>query len=373
MTDLNVGDMNPGDRYEMIKVRGKGSYGLVCSFRDKKKNKKCAIKRMHKVEDMIDAKRMLREIRILNEFKHENIISLERVIFNEHPKLEFGEVYLVSNLMDVDLNTLIKKSKDDLTDDHIQYIMYQIFRSLKYLHSGGVIHRDIKPSNILADESCDIRICDFGFARDAGEDSDNVTLTEYVVTRFYRSPEVMLSSQKYTTAVDIWSVGCSFYELISGKALFQAGNYLDLVKMMIKVLGKPTEAQLKFITNTHALTFIKKLPGESKKDPTADLKHYPNHKALDLIQKCLEFDPKMRLSAEEALAHPYFEGLHDPEDEPSFKGNIDVAFEYDNKLSLSDVRVMILKEINKINKENNEELYDLEKIKKRLDGYNTEN
>jgi mitogen-activated protein kinase 1/3 len=148
---------------------------------------------------MIDAKRMLREIRILNEFKHENIISLERVIFNEHPKLDFGEVYLVSNLMDVDLNTLIKKSKNDLTDDHIQYIMYQIFRSLKFLHSGGVIHRDIKPSNILANESCDIRVCDFGFARDAGEDTANVELTEYVVTRFYRAPEVMLSSQRYTT------------------------------------------------------------------------------------------------------------------------------------------------------------------------------
>jgi len=137
--------------------------------------------------------------------------------------------------MDVDLNTLIRKTKDELTDDHIQYIMYQIFRSMKFLHSGGVIHRDIKPSNILANESCDIRICDFGFARDNGAEQMNAELTEYVVTRFYRAPEVMLSSQKYTTAVDIWSVGCSFYELITGKPLFHAKNYLDLVKMMVKV------------------------------------------------------------------------------------------------------------------------------------------
>lgn len=148
---------------------------------------------------MIDAKRMLREIKILSNFKHENVIELERVIFKENPKLEFGEVYLVSNLMDVDLNTLIRKSKDELTDDHVQYIMYQIFRALKYLHSGKVIHRDIKPSNILANESCDIRLCDFGFARDCGNESQSVELTEYVVTRFYRAPEVMLSSQKYTT------------------------------------------------------------------------------------------------------------------------------------------------------------------------------
>jgi len=114
--------------------------------------------------------------------------------------------------MDVDLNTLIKKSKDELTDDHIQYIMYQIFRAMKYVHSAEVIHRDIKPSNILANESCDIRICDFGFARGEADD-----LTEYVVTRFYRAPEVMLSNQKYSTAVDIWSIGCSFFELITGK------------------------------------------------------------------------------------------------------------------------------------------------------------
>lgn len=129
MTDLGTNDMTPGDRYELLKIRGKGSYGLVGAYKDKQKKESVAIKRMHKVEDMIDAKRMLREIRILNNTQHENIIQLKRVIFNENPKLEFGEVYLVSNLMDVDLNTLIRKSRTELTDDHIQYIMYQIFRA----------------------------------------------------------------------------------------------------------------------------------------------------------------------------------------------------------------------------------------------------
>jgi mitogen-activated protein kinase 1/3 len=98
------------------------------------------------------------------------------------------------------------------------------------------------------------------------------------------------------------------------------------------------------------------LPDTEKKDPTADLRDkYPNHKALDLINKCLEFDPKNRLTSAQCLAHPYFEGLHDPEDEPEFKGTIDNAFEYDNKLSVMDVRMMILKEINKVNKENEED------------------
>lgn len=355
-----MNDMNPGARYEMNKVKGKGSYGLVAAYKDNEKNKKVAIKRMHKVEDMIDAKRMLREIRILNEFKHENIINQERVIFVENPTLQFGEVYLVSNQMDVDLNTLIKKSKDELTDDHIQYIMYQIFRAMKYVHSAEVIHRDIKPSNILANESCDIRICDFGFARGEAED-----LTEYVVTRFYRAPEVMLSNQKYSTAVDIWSIGCSFFELITGKPQFQAKNYLELVKMMIQVLGKPSPESLKFITNEHALSYITKLQDFPKKKATQGVS-YCNDKALDLINKCLEFNPSERISADDALKHPYFEGLHDPDDEPEFKGKIDNSFEGDSKIEVNDIRIQILEEINKVNARNNEPKYDLDPIKKRL-------
>jgi len=195
MTDLKEDDMNPGDRYELIKVKGKGSYGIVGAYKDKKTNKKVAIKRMHKIEDTIDARRMIREIRILHYFRHDNIIDLKRVIYNENAKAEFGDIYLVTNLMDVDLNTLIKKNREELTDDHIQFIVYQIFRGLKFLHSRGIVHRDIKPSNILADENCDIRLCDFGFARE--EDCDLNAMTEYVVTRYYRAPEVMLNSQNY--------------------------------------------------------------------------------------------------------------------------------------------------------------------------------
>jgi len=195
MTDLSENDMNPGDRYQLIKVKGKGSYGIVGAYKDTQTGKKVAIKRMHKIEDTIDAKRMIREIRILHYFRHDNIVDLKRVIYNENTKAPFGDIYLVTNLMDVDLNHLIKKNREELTDDHIQFIVYQIFRGLKFLHTRGVVHRDIKPSNILADENCDIRLCDFGFARE--ENFDMNAMTEYVVTRYYRAPEVMLNSQNY--------------------------------------------------------------------------------------------------------------------------------------------------------------------------------
>lgn len=359
MTDLNETDLNPGSRYELKKIRGQGSYGIVGAYKDKKSGKKVAIKRMHKIEDLIDAKRMLREIRILNYFRHENIIDLKRAIYNTKPGEEFGEVYLVTNLMDVDLNKLINKNREELTDDHIQYITYQIFRGLKYLHTGDVIHRDIKPSNILADEDCEIQLCDFGFAREVALNSGG--MTEYVVTRFYRAPEVMLDSQHYSKAVDIWSVGCTFYELITGKPLFKAPNYLDLVKMMIKVLGKPDEDQLKFITNEHALKYIQELPPTQPRKPTDGVK-YENPLALDLIDKCLKFDPSKRLTVEKVLCHPYFDGLSEGEKEPSFKGKVDFSFEKDKNVTLFQVKKMILEEINKVNTFNKEETYDVEEI-----------
>ena len=200
MTSLTEGDLNPGERYKFKRILGKGSYGIVGAYTDKKTNQPVAIKMLHKLEDVIDAKRMLREIRILNNFRHGNIIELKRVIYKEKEGQDFAEVYLITNLMDVDVNQLIRKSRDELSDDHIQFIMYQIFRAMKYIHSGEVIHRDIKPSNILADENCEIRICDFGFARQVADQFGE--MTEYVVTRFYRAPEVMLDSQNYSKVLN---------------------------------------------------------------------------------------------------------------------------------------------------------------------------
>lgn len=208
MTELKEDDMHPGERYQLIKVKGKGSYGIVGAYKDKKTNTKVAIKRMHKIEDSIDARRMIREIRILHNFRHGNIIELKRVIYNNNPKELFGDIYLVTDLMDVDLSHLIKKNREELTDDHIQFIVYQIFRGLKFLHTRGVIHRDIKPSNILADENCDIRLCDFGFARE--ENMDLNAMTEYVVTRYYRAPEVMLNSQNYQKVYHLLSLVCGY-------------------------------------------------------------------------------------------------------------------------------------------------------------------
>jgi mitogen-activated protein kinase 1/3 len=155
--------------------------------------------------------------------------------------------------MDTDLHKIIK-SNQELSDDHYKFIMYQILRTLYYLHSANVIHRDIKPSNVLINEDCTIKLCDFGLSRNIRE--QDLSLTEYVVTRYYRAPEVMLSSHQYSKSIDIWSAGCTFAELLSKNYLFPGDNYLTQIKLIIEALGSPSNEDLEFIANQHAKNYV---------------------------------------------------------------------------------------------------------------------
>lgn len=206
-------------RYEYIKVIGQGAYGVVCSSMDRIKNRKVAIKKVpNAFADLIDAKRIVREIKLLNFYNHENITSLLDVL-KPDSRTGFEDIYFVTDLMETDLHRVIY-SQQDLTDDHIQYFMYQILRGVLYIHSSSVIHRDLKPSNLLLNKNCDLKICDFGLARAIETEASDNTLTEYVVTRWYRAPEVILNASHYTKELDIWSVGCIMAELLGRTPLF---------------------------------------------------------------------------------------------------------------------------------------------------------
>ncbi|KAL4298327.1 hypothetical protein GQ457_12G029470 [Hibiscus cannabinus] len=196
--------------------------------------------------------------------------------------------------------------------DHENYFLYQILRGLKYIHSANVIHRDLKPSNLLLNANCDLKICDFGLARPTAE---NEFMTEYVVTRWYRAPELLLNSSDYTAAIDVWSVGCIFMELINRKPLFPGKDHVHQMRLLTELLGTPTESDLRFLWNEDARRYIRQLPAHPRQS-LAKIFPYVHPLAIDLIERMLTFDPTRRIIVEEALAHPYLERLHDIADEP---------------------------------------------------------
>lgn len=223
-------------RYSMIRTVGSGAYGVVISANDSKTNSKVAIKMVPKAfNDEIDAKRILREIKLLKHLHHDNIVGICDMMPPEVKYLEdFNDVYIVADLMETDLHRIIY-SKQKLSIDHAQYFIYQVLRGLKYIHSAEIIHRDLKPSNLLVNSNCDLKICDFGLARGIDKShldgrGGTMLLTEYVVTRWYRAPEIMLACHEYSKPVDIWSVGCIFAELLNRKPYFPGDDYIDQVR-----------------------------------------------------------------------------------------------------------------------------------------------
>jgi len=311
-------------KYAPLKPLGRGAYGVVCSALDQVSNRKVAIKKVvNAFDDLIDAKRILREVKMLRHFKHENVIGLRDLIPppDEEP---FNDIYIVLDFMETDLHKIIY-SKNELTDEHIQYFLYQILKGMKYIHSANVIHRDLKPSNLLLNSNCDLKICDFGLARGVKEDVD-YELTEYVVTRWYRAPEVMCSCQEYDSKIDVWSIGCILAELHGRKPLFPGDDYIKQMNLIFNVLGTPSSEDMKFISNDKALEYIRSLK-KKPKIPFAKIYKDANPLALDLLERMLTFNPHKRISIDEALAHPYLKSLHNPKSEAKCSRIFDFEFE----------------------------------------------
>ncbi|KAJ7300022.1 hypothetical protein O6H91_Y091900 [Diphasiastrum complanatum] len=303
-------------RFRIDEVIGKGSYGVVCSATDTQTGEKVAIKRINDIfEHVSDATRILREIKLLRLLNHPDIVKVKHIMLPPSPR-EFKDIYLVFELLESDLHEVIK-ANDDLTPEHYQFFLYQLLRGLKYLHSAKVFHRDLKPKNILANSDCKLKICDFGLARVNFDDAPTTVFwTDYVATRWYRAPELCGSFfSKYTQAIDIWSIGCIFAEVLTGKPLFPGKNVVDQLDLMTDMLGTPSPDFIASVRNDRVRSYLRNMPKKlpipfSHKFPSAD------PLALRLLEKMLSFDPKDRPSAEEALADPYFGGLAKAEREP---------------------------------------------------------
>uniref|UniRef100_A0A671M1E8 Stress-activated protein kinase JNK n=1 Tax=Sinocyclocheilus anshuiensis TaxID=1608454 RepID=A0A671M1E8_9TELE len=303
-------------RYQNLKPIGSGAQGIVCAGYDAVLDRNVAIKKLSRpFQNQTHAKRAYRELVLMKCVNHKNIISLLNVFTPQKSLEEFQDVYLVMELMDANLCQVIQM---ELDHERMSYLLYQMLCGIKHLHSAGIIHRDLKPSNIVVKSDCTLKILDFGLARTAGT---SFMMTPYVVTRYYRAPEVILG-MGYKENVDMWSVGCIFGEVIRGSVLFPGTDHIDQWNKVIEQLGTPSPEFMKKLQPTvrnyvenrpkyAGLTFPKLFPDCLF---PADSEHnkLKASQARDLLSKMLIIDPAKRISVDEALQHPYINVWYDP-------------------------------------------------------------
>ncbi|KAM6350462.1 mitogen-activated protein kinase 15 [Podargus strigoides] len=314
------------------------AYGIVWKATDRRTGEIVAVKKIFDAfRNRTDAQRTFREIMFLQEFgEHPNIIKLLDVIRAQNDK----DIYLIFESMETDLHAVIKKG-NLLKDIHKCYIVYQLLKATKFIHSGNVIHRDQKPSNILLDTDCFVKLCDFGLARSLcqkSQDQGNPALTEYVATRWYRAPEILLSSRSYTKGVDMWSIGCILGELLLGKPLFPGTSTMNQIQQILRVIPAPSPEDILAMQSDYRASVIDRVSSQQRVTLEEILPSSTPLPALDLLKKLLVFNPDKRLTAEEALQHPYVKRFHCPAREPSLDYDVILPLGDDIQLSVAEYR-----------------------------------
>jgi len=287
-------------KYDVVQKLGKGAYGIVWKAIDKKTRDVVALKKCYDAfQNATDAQRTFREIMFLQELSgHENIVHLINVLKADNDR----DIYIVTDYMESDLHAVIRANI--LEDIHKQYIIYQMLRCLKYMHTGHMLHRDIKPSNILLNSDCLVKVCDFGLARTAAQlDSDSANapvLTDYVATRWYRAPEILLGSTSYTYGVDIWAVGCILGELLNGKPVFPGSSTMNQLDRILEITGRPASEDIVALQSPFAETMLESLPSNRHRaiDSNRFKEMFPaaTSEALQFLKECLRFNPSKRIT-----------------------------------------------------------------------------
>ena len=335
-------------RYVIKEPAGSGAYGTVVIADDTQKDQQVAIKKIERAfEHKLFTKRTLRELKILRLLNHENVVKLI-TIQKPEDKDKFEEIYAVFEVMETDLGSIVK-STQELSIAHVQFFLYQILRGMKYVHSAGILHRDLKPRNLLVNSNCDLKICDFGLARaDIPELYEAGAMTDYISTRWYRAPELLLGSEDYDTSVDMWSIGCIFAEMLIRKPLLPGQDSENQLELIVGLLGLPDK---KFIANYSGgrLTEVFKnlsLEGKDKGEFSSVFSSVEEKEALSLLKKMLRYEPKKRITIEKALEHPFLADLHYPPDEPTAKPVSPFDFDFEKyDLSIEETKELIYEEI----------------------------
>lgn len=394
-------------RYEVKQLIGTGSYGSVCEAYDHDKKRLVAIKRIgHMFEDLIDCKRILREIAILSNLNHDHIVRIYDIVAPSS-MATFDELYIVMEICDSDLKKLCRTDVQ-LTSLHINTLLYNLLVGLKYLHSAGIYHRDLKPANCLVNQDCSVKICDFGLSRAIGEEQPHLQalpntprgegeaaavpvpvvahtqrlkrhLTGHVVTRWYRAPELILLQENYTEAIDVWSVGCIYAELLGmlpgmktedrgplfpGSSCFPLspdhkhktdyrfhtrGKH-DQLNMIFNLLGTPNTEDLIDLEREDAKKYINCFAareGDGLRSKFPDIAA----ESIDMLDKMLRFNPKTRIEVAKALTHALFNEIRDEAKEKSASSVVYVEFEKEPDLDEMLLRKYFCKEVKKYHPE----------------------
>jgi len=374
-------------KYVINKIIGKGSYGSVCEATDRDLSCSVAIKQVkHLFDDLIDCKRILREIAILSRLSHPNIVRLHDVVISEDDPT-YNELYIIMELCESDMKKL-RKTDVTLTPLHINTLLYNLLVGVKYLHSAGIYHRDLKPDNCLVNQDCSVKICDFGLsmAMGAQPSSEDMlehpsavdptvphgpivpssrrmkrVMTKHVVTRWYRAPELILLQRNYTHAIDIWSVGCIFAELIqmetSGVRVVDRGPLFpgsscyplspdrkshrgrqahDQLTVIFDILGTPPSDDIAQLEPGEGKRYLE---GLEHRTGSGLVKKYPfaEAKALRLLDCMLQFSPKKRITVSGALEHEIFAGIRDASQETTASES--VALGFDKEVNMQETRL----------------------------------
>jgi len=291
--------------YTDTKVIGNGSFGVVYQA------KLCDTGEMVAIKKVLQDKRFKnRELQIMRRLDHCNIVSLLYFFYTSGEKKD--EIYL-NLVLEYIPETVYKvarqysKQKQTIPVIFIKLYMYQLFRSLAYIHSSGICHRDIKPQNLLLDpDSGILKLCDFGSAKNLVRGEPNVS---YICSRYYRAPELIFGATDYTTSIDVWSAGCVFAELMLGQPIFPGDSGVDQLVEIIKVLGTPTREEIKEM-NPNYTEF--KFP-QIKAHPWPKVfRARTSPEAIDLVARLLEYTPVSRLTPLQACAHTFFDELREP-------------------------------------------------------------
>uniref|UniRef100_A0A2K6FTR2 mitogen-activated protein kinase n=1 Tax=Propithecus coquereli TaxID=379532 RepID=A0A2K6FTR2_PROCO len=296
--ELNKTIWEVPERYQNLSPVGSGAYGSVCAAFDTKTGLRVAVKKLSRpFQSIIHAKRTYRELRLLKHMKHENVIGLLDVFTPARSLEEFNDVYLVTHLMGADLNNIVKCQK--LTDDHVQFLIYQILRGLKVQTIPLILRNEF-----------------------------SLSLPPPLLKGLRTNKQTTYRKFEHKITIDIWSVGCIMAELLTGRTLFPGTDHIDQLKLILRLVGTPGAELLKKISSENYIQSLTQMP----KMNFANVFIGANPLAVDLLEKMLVLDSDKRITAAQALAHAYFAQYHDPDDEP-------VADPYDQSFESRDLLI----------------------------------